>query len=111
MLRFLPEAPVIREVSAPKAGYITAIDGEALGLVVVALGGGRQVESDLVDPAVGLSEVVGLGVKVAMGQPLARIHAAREGQADRAASAVRAAMTMTETAPAKAVLIHEEILA
>ncbi|MGB7317180.1 MAG: thymidine phosphorylase, partial [Planktotalea sp.] len=49
--RYLPEAPVIREVTAKQDGIITAIDGEALGLAVVALGGGRQVESDLIDPA------------------------------------------------------------
>ncbi|MGB0440232.1 MAG: thymidine phosphorylase, partial [Paracoccaceae bacterium] len=88
--RYLPEAPVIREVSAPESGIVSAIDGEALGLAVVALGGGRQVESDVINPAVGLSDVVGLGQPLAKGQPLARIHAAREAQADRAAEAVRA---------------------
>ena len=43
--RFLPEATVIREVAAAKSGTLRAIDGEALGRVVVALGGGRAVES------------------------------------------------------------------
>lgn len=109
--RFLPEAPVIRQVLAPRSGYVTAIDGEALGLAVVALGGGRQVESDLVDPAVGLSEVAGLGVKVTKGQPLASVHAAREGQADRAAQAVIAALQIGDAAPAKGPLVHEEITA
>ena len=107
--RYLPEAPVIREVSAPHSGYVTAINGEALGLAVVALGGGRQVESDLVDPAVGLSDVVTLGKPVQKGQPLARIHAAREAQADRAAAAVRSAITLSQSAPAKQPLIHEVI--
>lgn len=92
--RFLPEAPVIREVAAPASGSVTAIDGEALGLTVVALGGGRQVETDVVDPAVGLSDVVSIGDTVQKGQPLARIHAARKGQADAAEKAVRTAITL-----------------
>ncbi|MEN8893578.1 thymidine phosphorylase [Planktotalea arctica] len=107
--RYLPEAPVIREVTAQSAGYISAIDGEALGLVVVALGGGRQVESDLVDPAVGLSEVVRIGMRIAKGQPLARIHAAREGQADRAAAAIRESITIAPEAPRTTPLVHAVI--
>ncbi|MGB7319344.1 MAG: thymidine phosphorylase, partial [Planktotalea sp.] len=100
---------VIREVTAKQDGIITAIDGEALGLAVVALGGGRQVESDLIDPAVGLSDVARLGAKISKGQPLARVHAAREGQADRAAQTIRAAMTIGQSAPAKRDLVHEVI--
>ena len=92
--RYLPEAPVIIEVTSDAPGHVAEIDGEALGLAVVALGGGRQVETDQVYPSVGLSEVVGLGEKVARGQPLARIHAAREEQAAAAARAVRKAIRL-----------------
>lgn len=106
--RFLPEAPVIREIPAPEAGVVASMDGEALGLAVVHLGGGRLVESDLVDPAVGLSDVVSLGEQVAQGQPLARVHAARESQADAAVQAVRAAIRIGDAAP-EPPLIHERI--
>ena len=106
--RFLPEAPVIREVTAPTSGTVTAIDGEALGLTVVALGGGRQVETDVVNPAVGLGDVVSIGDRVTKGQPLVRIHAARESQADEAEQAVRAAITLGDgtASPPKLVLEH-----
>ena len=107
--RFLPEAPVIREVSAPRSGVVTRIDGEALGLVVVDLGGGRRVETDKVDPAVGLTEVVGVGTRVEKGQPLARVHAAREGQADHAAEAIRAAITLADSAPKTRDLVLERV--
>lgn len=90
----LPKAPVVGEVTAPKSGYITAIDGEALGLAVVGLGGGRRVETDRVDPSVGLAEVVGLGVQVSRGDPLCVLHAATEDQAVEAATAVQAAFTI-----------------
>lgn len=108
-MRMLPEAPVIREVKAPKAGYISAMDGHALGLVVVELGGGRQVESDRVDPAVGLSDMVELGARIDRGQPIARIHAARPDAAERAMQAVQAAITITDTAPDLPPLIHGRV--
>lgn len=107
--RFLPEAPVIREVSAPKTGTVTAIDGEALGLAVVELGGGRQIETDVVDPAVGLSDVVSIGDKLTKGQPLARIHAAREAQADAAVKAVLSAITIGDRPATPQPLILEHI--
>ncbi|PIE13170.1 MAG: thymidine phosphorylase [Rhodobacterales bacterium] len=107
--RFLPEATVIREIPAPCAGYVTAIQGEALGLAVVELGGGRQVESDVVNPAVGLSDVVGLGQPIARGQPLARIHAAREDAADRAERTVINAIEIADQGPGPGPLIHERV--
>ena len=93
--RFLPEATIIGEIPAPEAGYVSAIDGEALGMAVVALGGGRMLETDQINTAVGLSEVVRLGVKVAKGDPLAVIHAVRSEDAEKAARAVRSAITLT----------------
>ena len=107
--RLLPEAPVIREVAANEAGHVCAIDGEALGLAVVALGGGRQVESDTVDPAVGLSRVVRLGERVAQGAPLALIHAAREEAADAAEAAVRAAIGIGAAPTEVPALVRERI--
>jgi thymidine phosphorylase len=110
-VRFLPEANVVREISAPHDGVVTAIDGEALGLAVVALGGGRRVETDPVDPAVGLGQVVRLGTGLRRGQPLAVVHAARPDAADRAARAVRAAMTIDPPGSSASVpaLIHERV--
>ncbi|WP_170358375.1 thymidine phosphorylase [Ruegeria arenilitoris] len=109
--RYLPEASVILEVAAQDEGYVTAMDGEALGLAVVALGGGRQVESDVIDPAVGLSGLVRLGDKVSAGTPLAVVHAAREDAAQRAAQAVRAAITIGPAPVPVPELVHERILA
>ncbi len=107
--RFLPEANVIQEVPAPETGYVTAIDGEALGLAVVALGGGRQVESDVIDPSVGLSDLVRLGAKVAKGQPLAVVHASREDTAHQAAQTVLNAITVAADPVTPPELIHERI--
>ncbi|MBO9474153.1 thymidine phosphorylase [Shimia sp. R10_1] len=105
--RFLPEAPVIHEVTAVHAGIVQAIDGEALGLAVVGLGGGRQIESDVIDPSVGLSDVVRLGDRVEAGQPLLRVHASREDAAAAAEAIVRRAIVIGEGMPDIPPLIHE----
>ncbi len=107
--RFLPEATVIREAPACDAGYVTAMDGEALGLAVVALGGGRQVETDRIDPAVGLAQVVRLGQRVEAGQPLAMVHAAREDAARAAVAAVQGAITISPDPAPVPDLIHERV--
>ncbi|MCV2893246.1 thymidine phosphorylase [Lentibacter sp. XHP0401] len=107
--RFLPEANIIREVKAPKSGHISSYDGEALGLAVVALGGGRQVETDSIDHAVGLSDLLPLGTRVQKGEPIARIHASRESAALEAERAVLKAAHIG-TAPAAQPLILERLV-
>jgi thymidine phosphorylase len=107
--RFLPEATIIREVTASQSGYITAIDGEALGLAVVALGGGRRVENDRINPAVGYSDLVRLGAKIHKGQPLGVVHAGRADRADQAESALRSAIKIGSTVPKTHDLIVERI--
>jgi thymidine phosphorylase len=105
----LPQAPVQRAVPAPRAGYVAAIDVRALGVAVVALGGGRAKPGDSVDPRVGLAQVVGLGRPVAVGEPLAVVHAADEAGAGQAQRAVLAAVTITDTAPPAQPLLHDRI--
>jgi thymidine phosphorylase len=55
-----------------------------------------------VDPAVGLTDVAGLGVAVDLDRPLAWVHARSMDDVEAAALAVRSAMTVAEAAPAVA---------
>ncbi len=104
----LPRAPVTLAVETQEEGYAAAFDGEALGLAVVHLGGGRLKETDLVDPAVGLTEVVRRGQRVRRGDPLALVHARDEAAARRAAESVRAAIRIGE-APELGPLVRERV--
>jgi thymidine phosphorylase len=70
-------SPVIQEVPSPATGVIQGWNAQALGEVVVDLGGGRRIEADKIDPAVGLDQILRIGTNVTRGQPLARVHAAR----------------------------------
>ena len=82
---YLATAAVVVDFVAPTSGVVTAFDTRALGMAVVALGGGRLRSDQEIDPAVGLSEIVELGSAVQAGQPLMRIHARSEADAATAA--------------------------
>jgi thymidine phosphorylase len=90
--RHLPTAAVTVPAEPASAGVVSAIDVRAVGLAVVALGGGRTRESDPVDHSVGLTDVAALGESVEPGgRPLAIVHARDADAAARCADAVRAA--------------------
>jgi thymidine phosphorylase len=105
----LPAATVIRDVPALASGFVRAIDGQALGLTVVRLGGGRQREGERINPSVGLSDLAGLGEEIGAGDPLCMVHAATEAQAEAAIATVQAAYSMGQTAPQEPDLILKRI--
>jgi thymidine phosphorylase len=105
----LPAAPVVVDVPAPRAGFLTAWNGFALGECVVHLGGGRLDLGQTIDPAVGLSHVAELGTRIAPGDPIARVHAATADAAARATATVQAAATLADTAPAALPLVHATV--
>ncbi len=107
--RFLPEANVIREIRAEGPGVVQSIDGTALGRAVVALGGGRAVESDQINPGVGLSDVARLGAVLKRGDLLGVVHATRPQDADRAEAALRAAMVIGAGGGDLPPLVHEKV--
>ena len=105
----LPAAHLVRDVMADRAGFVTRVDGEALGLAVVRLGGGRLRDGDRINPSVGLSEIMPLGEPVEKGEAIARVHAASAEDAERAVAAVRAAIRIGEEEPDEPRLIHEMV--
>ena len=92
----LPEAPVTLAVTPQQTGHVRAIDTRAVGLAVVALGGGRTRPQDPIDHAVGLTRLAGLGAPVGPGQPLALVHARSPEAAQEAAARVLAAYEIGE---------------
>jgi thymidine phosphorylase len=105
----LPAAAVIREVPSLRPGLVQSVDGQALGLVVVGLGGGRQREGDRLNLSVGLSDLAGIGEDIGAGDPLCMVHAATEAAADEAIARIQAAYVMGETMPQDPDLIIKRI--
>lgn len=105
--RYLPHAPVAKPIYADQAGYIGALDVRAVGMAIVELGGGRRLPGDVIDHAVGLTDMRGLGDPVGTDQPIAVLHAGDEDAWNAAADKVKAATAVAEKPPAAASLIYE----
>jgi pyrimidine-nucleoside phosphorylase len=95
----LPRAPVIREVTAPRAGIVTRLAALPIGIATLELGGGRRTKDDSIDHAVGVVCSAKRGQTVEEGQVLADVHARDEESAARAAEAVLAAYSITDEPP------------
>jgi thymidine phosphorylase len=106
----LRRTPIMDDVAAERGGHVVAIDGRALGLAVVELGGGRRRATDAIDHAVGFEGLLGLGAVVETGAPLARLHAADADARDRAAQRLRDAYVIADAPPAETPLILERVL-
>ncbi len=68
-------APVIGVFKAPVSGRILKMDAEIFGRSCVQMGGGRNKTTDMIDYAVGFSEIRKLGDNLERGEPLCKIHA------------------------------------
>ena len=89
-----PRAPVT-ELEAPRSGVVRAIDAEALGYAVIALGGGRRRLGEPIDHSVGLEYLVRIGDRVEAGQPWIRMFA-RDRGVDEARRLLEAAIEIDE---------------
>lgn len=92
----LPKAPVVLDIPAPEGGQVSAIDSRAVGVAVIGLGGGRRRAEDKIDHRVGIDRIRPVGTAVNKGDPLARIHAASQEDAQAAMAAVLKAFTLGE---------------
>ncbi|WDR02239.1 thymidine phosphorylase [Devosia algicola] len=92
----LPKANIIRDVYARQAGTVATIDTRAVGMAVVALGGGRTTPDDAIDYGVGFDRLVGLGTKLDANVPIARLHANDETSAADAENRLLAAYGLAD---------------
>jgi thymidine phosphorylase len=80
-----------------------------VGMAVVALGGGRSRAADAIDPAVGFTQLAGLGAEVSAAAPLALVHARDEAQAKAASQRLAAAYRIEDAPPARRDPVVERI--
>jgi pyrimidine-nucleoside phosphorylase len=70
----LPAAPDRHDVTAPRSGYVSALQAELIGRAAVALGAGRARLDDVIDPGVGIEVMARVGVPVRAGETVLRVH-------------------------------------
>jgi pyrimidine-nucleoside phosphorylase len=87
----LPSVAEREQCLAPRAGYVTRMKAEAIGLASNLLGAGRSKIGEPIDHAVGIVVLAKPGTRVERGQPLVEIH-------HRAGRGVNAALALCSDA-------------
>jgi pyrimidine-nucleoside phosphorylase len=90
----LPRALHQLNVLTPEAGYVQAIDTEAIGHASMLLGAGRARLDAAIDLGVGLTMQARIGDKLESGSPVATVHFNDAVRAEEAADEVRSAYTI-----------------
>ncbi len=104
----LPAAPIRLTVHG-EAGFVASVDTRALGMAVVALGGGRTRPGDAVDHSVGLTDLAGLGQETGRDRRLCVVHARTQTDAERAQAAVISAYGIAPVPPATGPVLLERM--
>ena len=103
----IPTAPVVREVPAPSAGYVTTLSAIRIGNAAVHLGAGRRTKDEDIDHAVGIVCRAKRGARVEAGQTLAEVHAQMDERAEEAEAEVLAAYDLgVEPPPERPVVLE-----
>jgi pyrimidine-nucleoside phosphorylase len=105
----LPNAIGVREVSSPRAGYVSVINAEDIGRASTLMGAGRDRKEDAIDPAVGVILEAKVGEKVDAGSVLCRLYYTREEGVEEAAEMVEDAFHVSAQKPNERELILEVV--
>jgi pyrimidine-nucleoside phosphorylase len=105
----LPNATGMREITSPRAGYVSSIDAEDIGIASNMIGAGRDKKEDSIDPAVGIILEVKAGEKVDAGSVLCRLYYTKEDRVEEAADMVEDAFRISGTRPDERNLILEVV--
>jgi thymidine phosphorylase len=105
----LPNATGAREITSPRAGYISAIEAEYIGQASAIIGAGRDTKEDTIDPAVGVILEVKIGQKVDAGGVLCRLYYTRDERVEEAAQLVEDAFRISAAPPEDRELILEVV--
>jgi thymidine phosphorylase len=107
--KYLKIAPVERPVLLEKAGFVSKMDTRAIGVAVVALGGGRVNPGHAIDHSVGVTSIAQIGDEVTEGQPIAMVYANSDDEAENAVNTIKNAVYLSEDRPQTAPIVSAVI--
>jgi pyrimidine-nucleoside phosphorylase/thymidine phosphorylase len=105
----LPNASGAREIASPRAGFVSQIKAEDIGLASSMIGAGRDTKEAEIDPAVGVILEVKVGEKVEAGAVLCRLYYTKEDRLEEAAQLVEDAFRISTHPPEERELILEVV--
>lgn len=107
----MPQASLQVPVTAPRDGYVTALDALTVGHACKVLGAGRERKGEPIDLAVGVVLHKKRGDQVTAGDVLATLHANDAAKAEQAKTELLTAFSWGDAPPPSQPLIREIILA
>jgi thymidine phosphorylase len=93
-LDILPVSDEVREVAAPRGGYVARFGALGIGRAALTLGAGREKKEDEVDPGAGVEALAKVGDRVEEGEPVARLYGGRN--VGRAEALVQEALQLSD---------------
>src|SRR5712692_1538945 len=105
----LPNASGAREILSPRAGFISRINAEDIGLASVMLGAGRDTMERQIDPAVGIILERKVGEKVPAGGRLCTLYHTDDTHLEEAAQLVEDAFHISGAPPDPRELVLEVV--
>ncbi len=105
----LPRAKNVAKVKAERAGFVTKIRCEQVGIASMILGGGREKKEDLVDPAVGLVIEEKVGEPVERGTTLCTVHYNSDARLNEVLELLSNCFTIGDVAPEPAPRVRKMI--
>ncbi len=92
----MERAPVVKEIPPPLAGWLAAVDAEAVGRAATALGAGRKRKEDAIDPSVGILFLPKIGDRLEEDGPFATVHARTDDDVEATARRLAEAITISD---------------
>jgi pyrimidine-nucleoside phosphorylase len=105
----LPLVSEYTRIECARSGYISRIETTEIGHAVAAIGGGRVRIEDVIDPSVGFVAEVKLGDQVKAGDVIGLVYGSDSSRAQEAATRIRAAYEIEDSAPDQLQLVKEII--
>jgi thymidine phosphorylase len=90
----LPVSGEVREVTAPRGGYVARFHATGVGRAALALGAGREKKGEEIDPGAGVEVLVKVADSVEEGEPVARLYGGRN--VERAEALVQEALELSD---------------
>lgn len=103
----LPSAPLQVELLAPQSGWVKALDTKSIGWIAGELGAARKKKEDVIDPVVGFEIRKHIGERVEQGEPLLRVHARSEEEAQGALARLQSVYLFSEESVSPPPLLYE----
>ena len=94
--KYLPRAPIIRQVYAEHSGYVKSMLTRNIGLSLIGLKGGRTRPDQAIDFATGFSGFCQIGDYLSPERPIAFVHARSEQDFHQAEMEIRLAVKLDE---------------